>query len=288
MKILIPLLLALASSSAFADFCFKSKIIELDFDAGSFEEVELKALAGDLEVTASDDGAIHFWGKVCTDSAKHLDMIDLDVLTSDSKLTLIAVIPYHQDDFDPSIATMDIELSLPETQGLRLRDSSGDMTVTGVSVLSIEDSSGDIRVRNGRTNLSMRDSSGEIDVRGVKGSVTVSDSSGSIELSKISGDVDIPGDSSGDVEISHVDGTVRIDRDGSGDIDIDAVGEDVLIGSDGSGDIDIEDVQGRVKIEADGSGAVRVEGVAGDFELGNKGAGEIRTSGVQGNITTPR
>jgi hypothetical protein len=288
MKFLLPLLFALQTLPAFADYCLESKIIEHEFNAADFKEVELKALAGDLEVTSGDAGTIRFWGKVCTDTERHLNMIDLDILKENGKLTLIAVIPYHQDDFDPSIALLDIELTLPSEMPLRLRDSSGDMTVSDVSVTSIEDSSGDIRVRNGRADLSVRDSSGQIYVRGVSGSVKVSDSSGDIDINNVDGDVEIPGDSSGDVEISDVKGTVIVARDGSGDIDIEHVGKDVLIGSDGSGDISIEDVKGMVRIEADGSGSVRVDDVAGDFELSNKGDGEIRTSDIAGRINTPR
>lgn len=288
MKVLLSLFLMACSLPAMAGYCTQTKTIEYDFTAADFAEMELKALAGELEVTASDDEQVHFWGKVCTDEETHLDMIDLDILKSDGKLKLVAIIPYHQKDFDPNFATMDIELSLPATLPLRLRDSSGDMTVTGVSVISIEDSSGNIRVRDGKSDISLRDSSGQIYVRGVEGSVTVSDSSGDIDLNNISGDVFIPGDSSGDVEVSRVSGTVNIDRDGSGDIDINDVGKDVLIGSDGSGDINIEDVKGMVRIDADGSGSVSIEEVAGNFELGNKGEGDIRTADIAGTIDTPR
>lgn len=288
MKLLLPLLFALQALPAFAVYCAESKTIEHEFSAAEFKEVELKALAGELVVRSGDTGIITFWGKVCTDTERHLNMIDLDILKDSKKLTLIAVIPYHQDDFDPSIALLDIELTLPTEMPLKLRDSSGDMMVSDVSVTSIEDSSGDIRVRNGHADLSIRDSSGQIDVRGNRGSVKVSDSSGDIDISDVDGNVEVPGDSSGDIEISEVKGTVIVGRDGSGDIDIEHVGKDILIGSDGSGDISIDDVSGMVRIEADGSGSVRVDDVAGDFELSNKGDGDVRTSDIGGRINTPR
>ena len=65
MKYLVLALLAV-STTAFADICIESKIIELQFNADAYSEVELKALAGELEVSASENQEITFWGKVCT------------------------------------------------------------------------------------------------------------------------------------------------------------------------------------------------------------------------------
>jgi hypothetical protein len=285
---LILLLLSLASPLALAQWCGESKTIEHQFDPSIFTEVELKALAGELEVTAGASDEIHFWGKVCTDTIAHLDMIDLDILQSEQKLTLAVIIPYHQDAFDPDYASMDIELRLPATLALKLRDSSGDMLIDGVYVTSIEDSSGDMKVIDGLAELSVRDSSGRIQIHSHHNDVTISDSSGDIELKGIQGNVTIPGDSSGDIDIDDVLGTLRIERDGSGGIGIDTVGGDVIIGLDGSGDIDIESVGGKVSIGSDGSGTISVSDVDGDLEVLNKGSGDIRTHSITGNVDTPR
>ena len=276
------------SSCVRADYCAESKIIERDFDASAFNQLEVKALAGDLEITPSTDDKIRFWGKVCTDEKHYLDMIDLKVVKSDGNLTLTTIIPYHRDDFDPGYATMDIELSIPVALPTRLRDSSGDILVKGVSVMEIDDSSGDIRVFNGKTNLSIRDSSGHILIRGLTGDVTITDSSGHIDLFDIEGSVAIPGDSSGDIDIKNVTGAVGIDRDGSGDIDIGVIGQDVIIGRDGSGDIKIKEVRGMVRIGADGSGSISVGDVAGNLTLGYKGSGDVSTYRIEGEIDLPR
>ena len=281
------LLTACLGNNAFADYCEATRIIEESFDPDKFTSVELKALAGDLEVSASRDNQINFRGRVCTDTDHHLDMMDLDVLVEDNQLKLIVVIPYHQDDFDPYYAIMDIEFSLPEDMVLHLRDSSGDMRVSDVSVASIQDSSGDIRVYDTRTSLFIRDSSGEIMVRGNRGDVKVSDSSGDIDLRSIDGTVEIPGDSSGGIEVNGVTGSVIVDRDSSGDIEIDNVDQDVTIGSDGSGDISIHDVRGTVRINSDGSGEVSVGRVEGDFSIEHKGTGDIRTRDIGGRVNTP-
>jgi hypothetical protein len=287
----ITLSLILCSLLANADQCLESKTIEKQFPINTLQQVELKALAGYLKVSPSKDENIHFFGKVCTDTVKHLDMISLDVIkkgieTGDN-LTLAVIIPYHQDDFDPDYAYMDIELEVPVSLNTLIRDSSGDMSVEGVSVISIEDSSGDVRVNDGKANLSIRDSSGRIVIRDNEGNLLVSDSSGDIDVRGITGDVEVPGDSSGDIEIERVSGSINIDRDGSGDISIEGVGRDVHIGRDGSGDIDIQDVKGMVTIDADGSGGVAVEDVAGNFQIRNKGSGEIRTHRINGEILMP-
>lgn len=280
-------LVVLAPLEAGADQCSASKVIEQTFDAAAFKQLDLKALAGELEVTAARDNEIHFWARACASSPEYLDMMDLDVVRSEDTLKLAAIIPWHQDDFDPMYATMDIELSLPEDMPIRIKDSSGNMLVEGVAVTKIEDSSGDIRVEDGRADLVVRDSSGDVSVSGLSGSVRVSDSSGDIILRDIQKNVEIPGDSSGSIDIRRVSGSVRVDSDGSGDIEIDDVGQDVAIGSDGSGDIDIEDVRGRVSIEADGSGSISVGEVAGSFEVHNKGTGKIRAFKVEGEINIP-
>ena len=286
MKHLTTLLLLLISSSVNAFLCSETKIIEHTFAADDYSEVELKALAGELEVSCTDDSEIYFRGEVCTDNTHHLDMIDVDLIKKDGKLTIVAIIPYHQDDFDPSYASMDIELRLPKTLPVHLRDSSGDMQVENASVRSINDSSGDIRVLNGMSELSLRDSSGNMLVRGLIGNVIVSDSSGDIDLRRITGDVNIDGDSSGNIDVKDVHGSVTVNRDSSGDIE--SVTEDVLIGSDGSGDITIEEVSGGVRIEADGSGGIEVGRVVGNYFVGNKGSGEINTFDIDGEIDTPR
>ena len=286
--ITLAIISVILSACVRADYCAESKIIERDFDASAFNELKIRALAGELEITPSTDDKIRFWGKVCTDEKQYLDMIDLNVVKSDSNLTLSTIIPYHLDDFDPGYATMDIELSIPVGLPTRLRDSSGNILVEGVSVMQIDDSSGDIRVFNGKTNLTIRDSSGQILIRGLTGDVKITDSSGNIDLFDIQGSVSIPGDSSGDIDIKNVTGAVEIDRDSSGDIDIGVVGQDVIIGRDGSGDIEIKEVRGMVRIGADGSGRIFVGDVAGNLTLDHKGSGDISTYRIEGEIDLPR
>ncbi len=284
----IPLLLCtLIALPAFADDCRVTRTVELEFDPAAYEAVNVQALAGYLEVSSTPADNITFWGKFCTDTEVHLDMMDVDVREIDGRFKLEAVIPYHQRDFDPRYATIDIEVRLPQDMPVTLEDSSGDMNVEGVAVTSIGDSSGDIRVSDNQTSVVIKDSSGEIDLRLIEGSVRISDSSGNIEVSNVTGDVVVPGDSSGNIDIRRVSGSVHVEQDSSGDITIAGVGKDVMIGSDGSGDIEVEDVEGMVGIDADGSGRVRVRHVAGAFSLGAKGSGAVETRDIDGELKLP-
>lgn len=276
------------SFTAVADYCAESKVIEHNLEPGDLAELQMKALAGSLEIAASEDDRIHFRGKACTSQPEYLAQMDVNVGRKDDSLILETVIPYHQDSFDPAYASIDIELRVPGTLPLRVQDSSGDMLIEDVRVLSVDDSSGDIRLMNTNADVTIRDSSGEISIREHAGNLRIYDSSGAIDIRDVQGDVTIPGDSSGDIEIEDVQGLVTVESDSSGDIEIEHVTGDVLVGRDGSGSIEIGNINGRVEIMSDGSGSVDVTEISGDFSVMNKGSGEIRHRGVQGQVSLPR
>ncbi len=286
-RILLFIAAALLSGTASAR-CEHSEMHRHNFDAGAFQSVDLAALAGSLDVIGTDSDRIVFEGQACTDRARWLDDIRLDIDDGGDVLSLTVSIPYDDRDFDARYAHMDVVLKLPRNLPVAIRDSSGDILVRSAAVTSIDDSSGDIRVEDGRHTLLVEDSSGDIDLRTIDGDVTVRDSSGSISIRRVTGNVGIPSDSAGDIEIDEVAGTVVVARDSSGDIEIEGVGQRVEVGSDGSGDIEIRDVAADVLIESDGSGRLQVVDVKGDFNLLAKGSGDIRVRGVEGNVSTPR
>lgn len=286
-RIILFLAAALLSSAASAR-CEHSEMHRHNFEADAFQGIDLAALAGSLDVIGTDSDRIVFEGRACTDRDQWLDHIRLDIDDGGNVLSLTVSIPYDDRDFDARYAHMDVVLELPRDLAIAIRDSSGDILVRDAAVTSIDDSSGNIRVENGRHTLMVEDSSGDIDLRGIDGDVTVRDSSGSISIRRVTGDVTIPSDSAGDIEIDEVEGTVVVARDSSGDIEIEGVGQRVEVGSDGSGDIEIRDVAAGVRIESDGSGRVQIDDVSGDFELLAKGAGDVRVRGVEGNVSTPR
>ncbi|MBO6555215.1 MAG: hypothetical protein JJ934_01380 [Pseudomonadales bacterium] len=270
-----------------ADYCAESKIIEHQLAPKDLAELQMQALAGSLEITASEDDQLHFWGKACTSEPKYLERMDVIVSEEADRLIFQTIIPHHRDDFDPSYASIDIELQVPGSLAVRVEDSSGDTLIEDVRVLSVDDSSGDIRLINTTSDLAIRDSSGKISVREHAGGIRIYDSSGPIDLRDVQGDITIPADSSGDIKIDQVQGHVTIESDGSGDIDIENITGDVLVGSDGSGDIDVESVSGSIEISSDGSGSIDVAEIAGSFKVVNKGSGQILHRGVDGEIDVP-
>jgi len=141
------------------------------------------------------------------------------------------------------------------------------LTVYAPSSLEVDinDSSGDLKVRNFDGALLLDDSSGDIVVESAGASVQVNDSSGDMLLTGVTGTLDV--------------------EDSSGNIDIRGAGDDVDI-DDSSGDISVVDVRGSVRV-ADSSGDISVEDVSGDFEVTQDGGGRINYAGVQGTVSIP-
>jgi len=286
-KILVVLIGIIVSQTAFAGRCAANKEINQTIPAGPFSEIRLNALAGSLYIEAGDDDEIVIEGIACSDETKYLDRIRIDTNARGEILEINVIIPYNDHDWHAGYARIDLTLEVPAAIANLVKDSSGNLEATGVMLSRIDDSSGDIRLRNTSGNLSLRDSSGYISVRGHKGNLKFEDSSGDIDVSEVDGEVIVKRDSSGHIEIEQVTGLVTVERDSSGDIEIEQVGGSVTITEDSSGGIRIRDVRGSVEIGADGSGDVRVRAVDGDFLLISKGSGDISTSDIKGSISIP-
>lgn len=147
--------------------------------------------------------------------------------------------------------------------------------------------------RNPRINLTVKapsalevkidDSSGDLKIRDFNGSLEIEDSSGDIVLDSAGGPVTVD-DSSGGMLLTGVSGPLVVD-DSSGDIDIRGAGDNVDI-DDSSGDIRVVDVAGNVKI-VDSSGDISAEDVGGDFEVREDGGGHITYAGIRGKVSIP-
>lgn len=290
LNLLTPLLaftISVFSALASGAYCAEQKIIEHELSSTEFEELRLNALAGELYIEAQDTDQISVRGVACADRKIYLDKMDITLDPRGSILEITAVIPYHERSWHADYAHIDLTLTVPKGLMHLIKDSSGDFEASGISLSMLNDSSGDIRLRNTLGDVSITDSAGFISVRGHTGNIEVEDSSGDLDLADIDGDLRIVRDSSGDIDIESVTGMVAVDRDSSGDIEIESVGRNVTVGADGSGSIKIRDVQGSVEIGSDGSGNVTVQMVDGDFVLSRKGSGDIRTAKIQGDISIP-
>lgn len=283
MKILGFILLLAAVPAAHAAGCRHSKTLSETIAASDISDVVVSAQAGSLEVRAHDRDTVEITGRACSDEARWLTGMTLEVGREADSLIIDAIIP-NQRDYRPRYAYIDVTVLMPASIAAAINDTSGNLEVTDIRLASVNDSSGNLTLRNITGSFTLTDSSGEIEISDVAGSIEIRDSSGSMEINGVDGTLHIRHDSSGDIDIDGVREDVIIDSDGSGSIRISQVEQDVTIGNDGSGNITIERVGGRVAIGNDGSGNVEVRHVAGDFSIESKGSGRVITKQVAGSV----
>lgn len=252
----LPLVLLLPFGLQASD-CKYSKDIDQVLDLSNSTELKINAVAGDLRirgVAGSDKAAIK--GKVCASEEEWLS--DSRVDTREGKSAEIVVtLPDYDGGWSLTgnrYLYLDLELDVPERVFLNVRDSSGDVEITGVGALAIKDSSGDIDIEDSTGPVTVQDSSGDIELNDIKGQVTIeSDSSGDIRGSDIEGTVLVMSDSSGDISFKDVGADFIVERDSSGDISANRVGGDFRVERDGSGEIDARNVTGAVDVPKDRS-----------------------------------
>ena len=275
----VALFLALTGvgSAAFADDdCAFRADRSLDIDAKGLSVLKLDTGAGDLVVEGvAGLAAIEVRGKACASEEGKLAAIQLVQQREGSVASVGTRIPEQGDDwslFGDHYLYMDVRVRMPAGLKLDLRDSSGDLEISGLtSGLDLKDSSGDIVLRNLAGAVNVTDTSGDITARGISGDFTViSDSSGDINTDDVKGSAVVQEDSSGDISLRHVGGDARVDRDSSGDIEFVDIGRDAVVG-------------------ADGSGEITADGVKGNFSVGAKSSsgGEIRQHDVAGKVNVP-
>lgn len=248
----------------------------IDIDPKGLNLFKLDTGAGDLIVEGVAGLAkIEVRGKACASEEKALAGIQIMQQREGATTTVGTRIPddgYSWSLFGSHYAYMDVHVRMPSGIKLDVRDSSGDIEISGLTNgLDLKDSSGDILLRDLVGAVNVTDTSGDINVRGISGDFTViSDSSGDINVDDVKGSAVVQEDSSGDVTLRHIGGDARVDRDSSGDIDFVDIGHDAVVGVDGSGDI-------------------TADGVKGNFTVGAKSSsgGEIRQHGVVGKVTLP-
>lgn len=247
---LLPLALLPFSLQAYD--CDYSKNIDQTLDLSNSEVLAVMAAAGDLRVrgVAGSSQAV-IKGKVCASKEEWLD--ESHVNTTGGKRAEIRVeLPDYESKWSlmgNSYIYLDLELEVPDNVDLDIRDSSGDIDITGVGVLAL------------------RDSSGDIDIEDSIGPLTIEDSSGDIELNDIKRQVTIESDSSGDIRGTDIEGTVLVVRDSSGDITFRDVGENFIVERDSSGDISATRIGGDFRVEQDGSGEISARNVEGTVDI---------------------
>jgi hypothetical protein len=232
--------------------CKFEKNIDQTLDLGTSEELSILAAAGDLEVTGVKDSKVAtIKGRVCVSKEEWLDESRVET-QGGSRAEIIVELPDTDGGWSLTgqrYAYLDLELEVPDDIPLNIKDSSGDIEISGTGELSLQDSSGDIEIED------------------IQGAVTLSDSSGDIVLRDIEGDVTIESDSSGDIRGKDIEGTVLVKRDSSGNIRFSDVSEDFIVERDSSGDITANTVGGDFKVLKDGSGEIHSSNISGEVMI---------------------
>ncbi len=241
------------ASPALADDCRYEDLLEKTIDAKGATRIRIDAAAGYLRIVGRPGlEEVRVKGTACASKKTLLEDIRLSAKRSGSEVRIEAEITRGGFNlFGDGNARLDLEIEVPDSVPLDVKDSSGSIDVVGVAALDIDDSSGEITIEGVAGKLDVDDSSGSIVVSDVEGDIRLEDSSGDITIESVGGSVDIIEDSSGSIDISKVKGSVLIRRDGSGSISVSDIDGDFTVERDGSGTISHRDVGGRVNIPDD-------------------------------------
>ena len=248
-------LLASFGMQAWAWDCSHEKVIDETLDLSDASELAVQAAAGELKINGRENGdEARIRGRVCASEEEWLEQAGI-VTEAGERAAIRVYLPDVGNSWSwtgSRYVYLDLELEVPASLPLDVRDSSGDMRIEGVGALSVRDSSGEIEITDSTGPVTLEDSSGDVELRDIGGDVTVeSDSSGELRGYDIEGTVLVRRDSSGDIHFRDVGEHFIVERDSSGDISADRVGGDFRVLRDGSGDIDADNVTGEVDIPPD-------------------------------------
>lgn len=245
----------LIAPSVHAWNCKHEQSLDQVLDLSGTDVLTVNAGAGDLRIrgaSGSDQALIR--GKICASDEDLLSQAR--VLTEGGRNAKITVdLPELDGGWSISgnkYSYIDLELEVPDSVELNVRDSSGDIEIESVGSLVVQDSSGDVEITD------------------VNGTVSINDSSGDVEIEDVRGDVIVESDSSGDLEGDDITGNVLVQKDSSGDIHFTDVDQNFTVERDSSGDITGRNIGGNFTVEKDGSGGIRSDNVAGTVSIPEK------------------
>lgn len=233
------------------DDCDNQRVIEESLDLSDTDLLQVVAGAGDLEISGQQGAETAvIKATVCASKAEYSEQSTLDIKSGNTAriATVMPEVDWGGGWGSNRYLYMDLEIVVPDTMTLDVRDSSGDLSLRRVGAVTVQDSSGDIEV-SGAVSVELKDSSGDID------------------LDDISADVVVVADSSGDIRGENIGGSVLVARDSSGDIRFRDVGEDFLVERDSSGDIVANTIAGDFGVLKDGSGSIRYSDVLGEVQI---------------------
>ncbi len=265
------LLLPLAAQASGDDHCEHGEPRNLQLDLAGVKTVVFDIGGNDLDVRASASPGNKVEGRACASNQKDLARL---VLTQERTGDRLLVHARREGNFGGIFlgnhyAYMKLRASVPDTVAVQLKVGSGDASVDGARVASVDAGSGDVRASRIRGELTAAIGSGDLEA----------DDIGSLHLLSIG---------SGDASFRNVRGASKVGSVGSGDLGISATRGPVEIGSVGSGDVDLADIGGSVTVGSIGSGDIDADGVRGGLTVRSVGSGDVGHRNVSGRIDLPR
>lgn len=190
--------------------------------------------------------------------------------------------------FGGSYAYLKLDVRVPPSLAVRLKEGSGDADVANLAALDASLGSGDLKVNGIAGELALSVGSGDVEASDIGSLKLSSVGSGDVHADGVHGDAHVGGVGSGDLGLRDIAGSVSVGSIASGDAKITGVGGSVEARAIGSGDFVARDVKGNVSVGAVASGDVTAEQVGGDFSVGSLGSGDIHHRGVKGRVSVPR
>lgn len=264
----VALLSCICLAPAWAQECRFSSDRDANF-SGTIKKVVITAGEGSLKVSGVASG-VSAKGRACASAEQMLSKITLESRREGDVVYLTVAMASggmgNMFSFNRYVA-LDLEVTVPKTAELSIKDTGGDIEVSEVGRTEIVDDAGDLLLKNINGDLTVTDESGEMRIISIAGKVTVKDGSGGIDIEDVKGDVRISFDGSDDISIAKVTGNVDVVEDGSGDITVREVTGNVVVGKDGSGDITVSEVQGKFSVIQDSSGEILHDHVRGSIRI---------------------
>ncbi len=238
-------------------------LLTLDVVVGS-GDLRIEGQEGLEEITVEVRVITQF--SSCDEDEEVLDDMDFELYASDKGEARLWV----DVDDDWGAYWADVTVYAPAELALDVRDTMGDIDISGFSSLVLDDESGDAEIDGILGDVEIEDGTGDLRIQHVGGALLLNDGTGDTDILDVVGVVEVY-DGTGDLWMEEVYSNVRIE-DGNGDMDLRFIDGNVTI-DDGSGDIDVRDVTGTVSIH-DGNGDIHAEDV-GDLEVIEDGSGDI-------------
>lgn len=238
----------------------------------SDSRITIQNVRGDISVRSGDDSQIHVDGKKNikawseTDAEHVASAISVEIVKNGDGYEIR---PANSSGGD-SRAKVDLDVAVPKTSALTVRNERGDVSVT--------DMAKPVAVNTTRGDVEVRDNAGDVTIDTGKGNVKVSDTKGNV---KISGH-------GGEINVSSATGGLTIDGEFYGPIRADKVAKGVRFVSQRT-DLTITQLNGHMET---GSGNLEIADTAGnltlrtnsyDISIENAG-GKLRVDNRNGNV----